>query len=237
MPERETISVNFGRPVPVFPLDGVVLLPQQVLPLHIFEERYVQMVGRVLDGSGQIALAVFEGDDWKKDYNGVPPIRPYVCLGQIAQHETLPGERYNILLQGVCRARVVDEFEPDEDRLYRTAMLEPVGLDPSTVDGSELEPMRQWIEDELSDGPLKQLSVAEHVLEYVRNDSIPMPALLELVGFTVVTDPAQRYRLLAEGDLRRRAGILKASMNDLERLVRSAERQRPDEWPKGMSWN
>ena len=85
MPERETISVNFGRPVPVFPLDGVVLLPQQVLPLHIFEERYVQMVSRVLDGSGQIALAVFEGDDWKKDYDGVPPIRPYVCLGQIAQ--------------------------------------------------------------------------------------------------------------------------------------------------------
>ena len=142
--ERETISVNFGRPVPIFPLDGVVLLPQQVLPLHIFEERYVQMVGRVLDGSGQIALAVFEGEDWKKDYNGTPPIRPYVCLGQIAQHEPLPGDRYNILLQGVCRARVVDETPPDEDRLYREAMLEPVGIDPATVDGSELEPMRQW---------------------------------------------------------------------------------------------
>lgn len=238
MSERETISVNFGRPVPLFPLDGVVLLPQQILPLHVFEPRYTQMVGRALDGSGQIAMALFEGDDWKKDYHGTPPLRPYVCLGQIVQHETLPNDRYNILLQGVCRARIVDELRPDEDdREYRAAILEPVGVDPEKEDNADFSPLRSWIEDELSEGPLKELTVAEHVLEFVRNPEIPVSALLELVGFTVVTDLKQRYRLLAEGDPKRRARILRESMTELDRLVRLAQGQHPEQWPKGMSWN
>lgn len=237
MSERETISVNFGRPVPLFPLDGVVMLPQQILPLHIFEPRYTQMVGRALDSSGQIAMALFDGDGWKDDYEGAPPVRPYVCLGQIVQHEPLPMGRYNILLQGVCRARIVQEVAPVDDREYRCAVLEPVGVDPEHANSEDLVPLRSWIEDELSEGPLKELTVAEHVLEFVRNPEIPMSALLELVGFTVVTDLDQRYRLLAEGDPGRRARILRESMTDLDRLVRRARGQRPDEWPKGMSWN
>ncbi|MFT5424383.1 MAG: Lon protease-like protein [Phycisphaerales bacterium] len=237
MSERESISVNFGRPVPLFPLNGVVLLPQQILPLHVFEPRYTQMVGRALDASGQIAMALFDGDAWKKDYHGTPPLRPYVCLGQIVQHETLPQDRYNILLQGICRARIVQELEPMEDLEYRSAILEPVGTDPEQADTNDFEPLRKWIARELAEGPLKELTVAEHVLEFVRNDEIPMPALLELVGFTVVTDLDQRYRLLAEGDPARRARILRDSMTQLNRLVRLAQGQHPEQWPKGMSWN
>ena len=52
MSDETAIQVNFGRPMPVFPLDQVTLLPQQVLPLHIFEPRYRQMVTDALDGSG-----------------------------------------------------------------------------------------------------------------------------------------------------------------------------------------
>ena len=44
MPEETTVSVNFGRPMPVFPLSSVVLLPHGVLPVNIFEDRYRQMV-------------------------------------------------------------------------------------------------------------------------------------------------------------------------------------------------
>ena len=44
-----SVQVNFGRPIPLFPLHNVTLLPQQVVPLHIFEERYRQLVGRAVD--------------------------------------------------------------------------------------------------------------------------------------------------------------------------------------------
>src|SRR5690349_21503961 len=133
MSEETSIQVDFGRPIPLFPLEAVTLLPQQLLPLHIFEERYRQMVDQALDGSGQLAMAVLKGEEQSKDLHGRPVIRPAVCIGQIVQHEKLFDGRYNLLIQGVCRARVVEEMPPEEGRLYRMAMLEPVGLDPGTM--------------------------------------------------------------------------------------------------------
>jgi hypothetical protein len=59
MAEEMSIRVNFSRPLPLFPLPQVVMLPQQITPLHIFEPRYRQMVDRALDGAGQIAMAKY----------------------------------------------------------------------------------------------------------------------------------------------------------------------------------
>ena len=98
----EVISVNFSKPMPLFPLPEVVLLPHAIQPLHVFEDRYRVMVEHCLDGSGQIAMASFDGDDWKKDYEeGLPKLRPAVCIGQIVHHESLPDGRHQILLHGV----------------------------------------------------------------------------------------------------------------------------------------
>jgi Lon protease-like protein len=265
MSEETSIQVNFGRPIPLFPLDAVTLLPQQLLPLHVFEERYRQMVEHALDGSGQIAMAIFEGDQWKKDYHGRPAIRPAVCVGQIVQHEKLFDGRYNLLVQGVCRARVVEEMPPEEGRLYRLAMLEPVGLDPgTTVVGEEededeaeaeesesdsldldlpapesaaLSAVREKIGEMLSDGPLTQLVAAEPVLEFVRNQEVPVGPLLELVSFMLITDPHLRYRLLAEPSMETRAGMIMGELEHLSHLIKRAGDQRPQDWPKGMSWN
>jgi Lon protease-like protein len=262
MSEETSIQVNFGRPIPLFPLEAVTLLPQQLLPLHIFEERYRQMVEHALDGSGQIAMAIFAGDQWKKDYHGRPAIKPAVCVGQIVQHEKLFDGRYNVLVQGVCRARVTEELPPEEGRLYRLAMLEPVGLDPGTTvigeeqseeeDGAEadsidldfhspepasLSAVREKIGEMLSEGPLTQLVAAEPVLEFVRNQEVPVGPLLELVSFMLITDPQLRYKLLAEPDMEARAGMIMGELEHLSHLIKKAGTQRPQDWPKGMSWN
>lgn len=234
MAEAMSIQVNFGRPMPLLPLDTVALLPQQILPLHVFEPRYRQLVEDVLDGAGQLAMAVFEGTRWKQEYHGRPPIRPAVCVGQIMQHERLDDGRYNLLVQGVCRARIACELPPSEGRLYRVAMLEPVGLGESEA---ELEPVRQRLDALLSEGPLTQLRVAKLLLERVRNEQIPPAALLELVGFTVLTDPEVRYRLLEDGDPQHRAEIVERELMELRELIRRAGSQRPQDWPKGCSWN
>lgn len=231
--EGQSISVNFAREMPVFPLDAVVLLPQQVLPLHIFEPRYRQMIGRCLDGSGQLAVAVVR--DGVEDLSGNPPVKPAVCVAQIVQHETLSDGRYNVLLQGVCRARIAKELPPAPDRLFRAAYLEPIG-EPNP-DSDHLYQLREWIESELTEGPLRHMLVAGHVAEYLQNEEVPNSAVLELVSFAILTDPALRYRLLAEGDLDRRALIVRSELQDLARLIGLAENQRPQEWPKGCSWN
>jgi uncharacterized protein len=233
--EGASISVNFGRSMPLFPLDQVHLLPQQIRPLHIFEPRYRQMVERVLDGAGQFALAVYEGDAWKLQHHGRPPIKPAVCVAQIVEHEKLPDGRYNVMAQGVCRARVVREIKPDDSRLYRAAMLEPVGLE--APDPIEMSEVRERLQEMLLVGPLQQLRAGRPLAECLQNDSFPTAAILELVSFTIVSDPKLRYRLLAEGDAQFRSKLILDELDHLRRLVQQGAAQRPDQWPKGCSWN
>ncbi|MCB9845741.1 MAG: LON peptidase substrate-binding domain-containing protein [Phycisphaeraceae bacterium] len=234
MSEEIDIRVNFGKPIPIFPLESASLLPQQILPLHIFEPRYCQMVEHVLDGPGQIAMAVFRGQRWKQEYHGRPPLRPYVCVGQIIQHERVPNGRYNLLVHGVCRARIEKELPAEEERLYRLALLRPIGVGEHEP---ELEGVRQRLEDAFSEGPLTRMSAAKPVLEYIRNEQIPTSALLELVSFTMLTDRETRYTLLAEEDAGERARLVELELERLGRLVRRAMAQHPERWPKGVSWN
>ncbi len=233
--EESTIRVNFGKPMPLFPLDSVALLPQQVLPLHIFEPRYRQMMEHTLDSSGQFAMAIFRGRAWKQQYHGRPPLMRAVCVGQIAQHEKLSDGRFNLLLQGICRARITSEIPADESLLYRAAILEPI--DARVHEDEELAEAREYLEETLSDGPLSQLAASRSVLEYIQNVEVPTSALLELVSFTMLTGKSLRYRLLAEGDIQRRATLIKSELESLAALIRRAADQHPEDWPKGASWN
>ncbi len=230
-----SISVNFGRPMPLFPMHTVCLMPQQVAPLHVFEPRYRQMIADCLDGAGQIAMAIFEGDRWKQEYHGRPPVREATCIGQIIQHERLGDGRFNIILQGVCRARIVRELAADGTHLYRQAMLEPLGL--PFGDDEKLGGVRERMTELLENWPLSQLSRGPWVVERLREEQIPPSAALDLVCFTIFSDPATRYRLLAEPDAAARAEIAEDALLDLGHLIRRAADQHPDEWPKGLSWN
>lgn len=233
--DSTSIQVHFGRALPLFPLDTTTLLPQQVIPLHIFEPRYVQMVEHALDGAGQVAMAVFMGRAWKQQYHGRPPVRPAVCVGQIVQHQKLPDGLYNIVLQGVCRARIVRELAPEEGRLYRLAMLEPVGLKPG--DTGRLAGVRGEVAEMLSEGPLEHLANAEVLLRHLGNEEIPTPVLLEVLAFTLINNDETRYRLLAEPDPVVRGEVVRDELRDLGKLIDRALKQKPDEWPKGCSWN
>lgn len=264
MAEENSIQVNFGKPMPLFPLDTVTLLPQQLLPLHIFEDRYKQMVKHALDGAGQIAMAVYApaatGASKAKRPN--PRLRPAVCVGQIMQHEPLEEGRYNLLVQGICRARILKELPAEQGRDYRLAFVEPVGLDPGTLiisrgdddddsadaeepttfEAPSLEPaplteVRARICDMLSEGPLTHMVAAEPVLEFVKNEDVPTGPLLELVSFMLITDQGLRYRLLAEPSLQERAGLIMQELEQLATLIRRATTQHAEEWPKGLSWN
>jgi hypothetical protein len=250
--EESVIRVNFGRPIPLFPLNQAVLMPHGILPLHIYEDRYRRMVDDVLDNAGQIALAVYEDPHTPNDSSkaeaafsptlpaapGVdhrPPVRPIVCIGQIMQHQRLPDGRFNIAIQGVCRARIIHELPPDDDVPYRQAMLEPIGLD--RIDESQLAPFRNRLSDLLAGGPLTDLKDSAAVLEHVANDKIPTSAILELVTLSFITDPETRYRLLAAPDARQRARIVERELGSLSTLIKRAASQRRSSPPKGCSWN
>lgn len=231
-----TVCVNFSRPFPLFPLEGVVLLPHAVLRLFVFEPRYRQMVRHTLDASGQIAMAVFEGDDWRQSYHANPPIRRSVCVGRIIHHERLPDGNHRVTLQGVCRARIVEESLPEgEDRLYRTAMLEPVETAQTSDD--ELFLLRDGIVSRLESEPLTELASVRALDEELESKTIPTSALMELVTLSVLNDKVAQYRLLAEGDVFRRGQMVEEELDRLGSLLRRARLQHDPEAPRGVSWN
>jgi Lon protease-like protein len=231
----QSIQVNFGKPFPLFPLDGVVLLPHALLRLFIFEPRYRQMIEDALDGPRQIAMAVFEGDRWRQEYHGNPPVRRSVCIGQIIQHQALPDGNYRIGLQGVCRAQIREEIAPDGERLYRAAMLEPT----ETVEPSEDELflVRDGVLTRLGSEPLSELTTVRAVGQQLAAREISTPALLEVVTLNVLNDKSLQYRLLAEGDVVRRGEIIERELRRLGRVLESARKQFDPDAPPGVSWN
>ncbi len=229
------VRVNFKTPFPIFPLDRVCLLPHAVRPLVIFEDRYLQMVEHVLDASGQIAMAVFRGADWKSEYEGAPAIRPAVCIGRIFQHERLADGRFQIILQGVCRARIIDERLPDGDRLYREALLEPMDVQPA--DDELLATARESILRLLGSEPLTDLKVGQEIRKQLREPRVPTAAALEIITMSVLTDNPTQYRLLAEGDAARRAEIVQNELRRLANTIDIAKRQQDPDAPRGVVWN
>jgi Lon protease-like protein len=239
--DAPAIRVNFNRPMPIFPLREVVLFPHAAIPLHIFEDRYREMVADALDASGQIAMAVFEGERWTEEYHGRPPVRPAVCVGQILQHESLPDGRFNVILQGVCRARIEEEIaDEDSDTLYRVARLEPVGVNASD---EGLDTHRERVRDLLDTAQIKQFvdlrgePIAETIMGYIDRPDVPTAAVLDLVGHLIVREPNVKYGLLAEPDIEQRAEMVEHELRHLRTMIAKASLQVDPEAPKGVSWN
>jgi uncharacterized protein len=105
--------------VPIFPLPNLVFFPRTYLPLHIFEPRYRQMVADATAGGQCIAMALLK-DGWETHYYENPPIYPLVCVGRLMSMQPLADGRSNILLQGLERCEVREEYF---DKPYREATI------------------------------------------------------------------------------------------------------------------
>lgn len=188
-----TLTVDFSKPIRLFPLARCILLPHATVPLHIFEPRYRAMVRDALDSDGLIAMATFDGDDYQDNYEGNPPIRQHVCIGYIVHHERMPDGRYNMLLQGIARAQVHEELEPDVDG-YRLAILRPTEKEVMEID---LEEQRNKLESMLDDEYLKQLVCIRNVNNWLTPD-LPTTVVVDLAWQAASRDSEQRYEILAE---------------------------------------
>lgn len=129
-------SEGLPQLLPLFPLPNVVLFPGIPLPLHVFEPRYRKMVADALEAHRTIGMALLRPGH-EADYLGRPPIYPIGCAGLIQRHERLADGRYNVLLHGRRRFRVLEEHEGEP---YRLASIEP--LDDLRGDVTSLDATR-----------------------------------------------------------------------------------------------
>ncbi len=121
------------RALPLFPLPGTVLLPGSLLPLHVFEPRYRDLVNDCLRDQLPLSVCQVRPEDAPGSV-GAPRLLPYAGVGIIGAHQELADGRFNVLVQPVGRIRIVSEGP--SGRAYRLAQVEL--LDDLEVDPAEL---------------------------------------------------------------------------------------------------
>ncbi len=131
-----------ARPVrlPIFPLAGAILFPRSQLPLHIFEPRYRQMVRDVMEGAGRIGMIQPQGPDPDD-----APLYAVGCVGELVSVEELEDGRFNIVLQGSSRFRLIREV--DLGTLYRNAEVDAEAFDEAEPQALSLS-LRAEVEHE-----------------------------------------------------------------------------------------
>jgi Lon protease-like protein len=202
VPDRLTQAAEALK---VFPLPSAVLFPHSVIPLHIFEPRYRDMVRDALATDRIMALAQLE-PGWEPRYGGRPAMQRVLCAGIIIWHEALPEGRYNILLQGVCRARLVSELPAQ--RLYREARVDLLPDPP--FHGPEEEQLRQAIFELAGRVPP---TFSEGLLPAVARAN--GGALADVVAAAIIPEPERRQSLLAELDVRHRLQAVTDEVGEL----------------------
>ncbi len=180
---------------PMFPLPNFFLFPGTAVPLHIFEERYRQMVTDILDGQGRIVMAAI-AEGYESESLGSPPVFEVGGLGEIVQHRELDDGRYVIVLAGIARVRI---REVSSDRLYRMAAVdvieeaEPPGGERLSGDTTELE-------TRLVEAIQRRI---DQNLELP--DDLSLGQLADLLLHRLPLEQSAMQRLFADADPRRRA--------------------------------
>ncbi|MDA1045083.1 MAG: LON peptidase substrate-binding domain-containing protein [Verrucomicrobia bacterium] len=192
-------TFNLEQPIPVFPLNGCVLLPYAMVPLNIFEPRYVKMVEDALDAAGLIALGAFDREVSEDEYyHGTPALKPLVGLGYIEEYKALDKGRYAMTVRGLIRARIDREIESPN---YRRVLLTPI---VNVLDTPErMERLREQIVALLEKSKLLRGDTREEVLGRAREE--PVERLVDEIGGVLIKDPATLEILLAETHVAKRA--------------------------------
>jgi len=107
--------------VPIFPLPDVTLFPRTLLPLHIFEARYRAMIADALARDRRICMVRLR-PGYESDYAGKPDVYTVGGLGEIVSCERLATGRYDLVLRGEARVRILQERP--SDTLYRIVLAE-----------------------------------------------------------------------------------------------------------------
>lgn len=128
--------------ISLFPLPNVVLFPDVFLPLHIFEPRYCEMTRAALDDNRLIGMVLAKTSS-EEPIEDTTDCYSIGCAGVITHVEEIDGGRYNIVLRGLQRFRILAEDETSE-KPYRIARIESIAEGP--FDKAALKDQRARLE-------------------------------------------------------------------------------------------
>lgn len=181
--------------LPLFPLPNIVFFPHTRLPLHVFEPRYRQMVQDALEGDERFGIVLLR-PGWESEYFDAPPVYELGTVATIEQTVPLEDGRYNIVVRGDVRFRIVEETSSAP---YRTAR---VIAEPDAAPGpNEAYAQRQWLAD-VSRQYLRYLPDQMAVPEI---ETVSLAALTNALIMSLNLDMEEKQKLLEMSDVLARA--------------------------------
>jgi len=181
--------------LPLFPLPNLVFFPQTRMPLHIFEPRYRQMVADAVASDMRFGIVLLR-PGWETDYFGTPAVHPLGTLSIIEQAVPLDDGRFNILVRGEVRVRIVDEVSREPYRMARVVAR------PEEDHGNEESyAQRTWLAD-LARQYLRYLPEQATVPEI---DTVSLEPLTNALIMSLNIDTEEKQRLLENDDVIARA--------------------------------
>ncbi len=181
-----------GSSIPLLPLPNLFLIPGSLLPLHIFEARYRDLVQALLDSTGRLVLGtVLGGEEDESDESSADEssadeaaVEPLAGLGYLENYQLLPDGRYLILVRGLAR---VSFTEKESDRSYR--LVDYLVVEDVPVPDGERNELEHALRDaisnrageyfELPDG-LRIGQLADLLLMHLKLPPARMSELLQL---------------------------------------------------------
>ncbi|WP_114227513.1 MULTISPECIES: LON peptidase substrate-binding domain-containing protein [Sphingomonas] len=199
--------------LPLFPLGGAILFPRSQIPLHIFEPRYRTMIEDASAGAARIGMIqpLGSGDDPQH-----PPLYRVGCIGEIVGLEELEDGRFNVVLQGSTRFRLI--AEADVGTPYRQADVDSAAFDDSDPDPLGLAQRAEVEREARRLGDAMGLTVDWSAVERL-DDEMLVNAIAQVAPF----DVGAKQALLEAALLPERADLLVQLMQFLRLAVGGGE--------------
>ncbi len=187
---------SFSGIVRLFPLPNMVLFPGVVQGLHLFEPRYRQLMDDTIIDDELITMALVTPESAGMEERD-PDIFPTVCIGKIMTHAKLDDGRYNLLIAGMRRGRIVREL--DVRTPYRQAEVELI------TDIHEPAPSDAVLKERLLDAFRKhndlESSFDKESVKHLLSEDIELGQLTDLICFAAGGSPLEQQSVLSMADV------------------------------------
>jgi Lon protease-like protein len=193
------MTTNTLTRLSIFPLPGAILFPRMHLPLHVFEPRYRALVSDAMARDRWVGM-IQPRSAQKPTPSDTPELFRVGCVGKIIDVEAHDDGRYNIVLQGQARFRMIRELEVTTAFRQIEAELEPLADEPEQLGIAN----RASLEQESR----KFAQAQGYAVDWEAVSRLDDEALVNGIAQIAPFDPAAKQALLEAPDLASRAELI-----------------------------
>jgi Lon protease-like protein len=193
------------------------------------------MLQDALAGDSLIAMSIL-APGWERNYEDRPAVMPQVCLTKVVAHQRLDDGRYNLMVLGMRRARIV--HEGSAERSFRFAEIEIFDDVYGVRDPAERRAVQMALARRFQQAlPLPKGGENKGVVNDLLASDVPLGVLTDLVSFALPLAVKLKLELLAECDVDRRAAILMAALDGKHAAEAPVRKSLPGGFPPKFSLN